>query len=679
MERIKKQKALPLVYFASLQLIILAFLTISAFAHKASFFDPIKLFLYQFFAWFLVGFVIISILNIQTKTLIEVVALSYALGGIASLATYFLIVPILGIRFVLYGVMLESFFSILYIVWKRQTILIHQIEIDRMVICLLILIVYYSLATLVVSFVNVLPSENGGTGYYVDWPFWVGNNIAFTKGFPNQNFRLVGTPFKYHYFSSILTAETTLTTGVDVVEVSFFYSYIFGGLLLVFSAFFLMRFIKNRWCAALAVLCVLVSDGRFVTLCWHTLICPFGFDYGYAYGMLALASLIEIVKQQRWREYFGLSALFLAMTTGCKGPIGIIILVGFGVAALWLLIKKQYLRGLYSGIVWLGSFVVVYLLFIHSPLVTSAESKLVIGLINPVTQRIYNNMLVPRIPFLEGSIILKIGACILLVGTNVVISVLIVLAFIQVVRDIINRQTDPILIILFAISVAGAAGMLFTRQIGGSEMYFVMASYPSAALAGVHVIENEKNRVFHWIQLAVIIPAFLYSSLNWCFAKRVLLLAEDGITRTVEKMNSLDIDYNKNLFYRYYADEIDYEAYCWLRDHTPTDSIIAVDSFEDFNGQDNSMLAGIFSERYIWNEVKYAEPAEESGRRNEIVNQLPTNPLRALELMSTEAVHYLLHQTSKGQKDDVLDDIELVTELYRNEHYVIYRIGEDLT
>ena len=655
------------VLFAILQIIILIFLVINAFLHQYSIGDSIKLFFYQFFAWFLVGCAIASVLINQIKSLTELVALSYALGGIASLLTYFVCMLLQKPQFIVWVVIIESLIAFIYIAINWRTLFCYSIETDGVIPCLIVLIFFYILATLVVSLVNILPTENEIVGYYVDWPFWVGNNIAFIKEFPNQNFRLVGTPFKYHYFSSILMAEISLCSAVDIVSLSFSYSFIFSGLLLVFSSYFFCSRLLNGWYAIISLIAMLFTDGQYVTFSWHTLICPFGFDYGYAYSMMAMASLVEIVRRDRWQEYFIPSVVFLAMTTGCKGPNGMVILTGFGIVAIWYLIKKDFMKGFLGGFAWFGAFLLVFLGFIYSPgtLTTDTGSGLKFVCFNPLAHGIYEAL--EELGFRYPLITAIFADFLFVFKSNIFASCLLTLVLITVIKDLFCRRVDLVVLSLLVSSVAGSILLLFTRQIGGSEMYFYMATFPASILAGIYIIENISLKCVRKALLISIIPLLVYSSVNWYFIKRTVPIAINGF-------HQIDgsIDFASDL-YSCYADASDYDAFIWLRDHTAYDDVVATDSFLEAHGLSNNLLAGVFSERYIWNEIKYAEPKEESLRRNEIVNLLGITPNAAVNQLAEEGVEYLLHSNVNGSALH-LDGLDRLTVVFENSHYTIYHI-----
>ncbi len=670
-----KRKDSAKLYFALSQGIILFFMIITAVVHHASILNPIRLFAYQFFALFLVGFASFRALRIRTDSLAEIIAISYSAGGVISLLTYMLCMLTLGRSAIIYFVIVEIILSIWYIHSKYQAFSIDSTSSDGMIICLFFLIVYYLLATVSVSFVSSLPSGTEEVAYYWDWPYWVGNNISFTKQFPIQNFRLVGMPFRYHFFSSILMAEAALCTSVDIVYISFHYAYLLGGLLLVFSAYFLAtRLLKTKWLVLLTMIAILFTDGRYVTLALHTLYCPFGFDYGYAYSMMAVASLIELVKRDRWREFLIPSVFFLAMTTGCKGPNGMVILIGFGVAAFWLLAKKEYKKGFIGGFIWLGAFLLVFMGFIYSPRTLTADSGLKCVLFHPAAQRLYEQLHGTVLGTMGIDGVLKIIPYIIwFFACNLLTGVLLMIAIIKLLRDAIHREIDVIFLIMSCTAIAGAAVMMFTLQSGRSEMYFMMATFPSAALAGTSVIESEGKKTSCKVRLAVIIPLLLYSSGYCYFGRNTIPRLQEGISRVTHGMDYSTTEYTDGPYC--FMDGIDYEAFRWVREHTGIHDIIATDSFKNRNGNNNSLLLGIFSERYVWNEIKYTDDKTESDRRNAVIEKLKTDTMTAVSELADEGVKYLLHQvTDDEMKERKLEDTNWLTELYRNEHYVIYEI-----
>ena len=665
-----------------LQAIIFTFIMINCGCHEMSFFDGGKIFLYQFFAWFLIGNVILDLIKVKTNHFFENVTFSYAFGGILSLLVY-MVLMLIGMKALLpYVTIVEGVLALFYFIKARRGFGSLALDKHSVIICFVFLIIYYLLITVTVSFVNTLPNElSSGNGYYVDWPFWVGNNISLTKSFPAYNFRQVGTPLRYHYFSSILMAQVSLCTGVDVTQLSFYFSSILFGIFLIFSAyFFSTRMLKEKWSITLLMIILLFTDGLSCTFCWHINLCPFGFDIGYAYGMITLGILAEIITKDRFKELFIPSIFLIAMTTGCKGPVGAIVLVAYGVASFYYLLCRKIKRGLVSGFAWLGAFAAILFGFIRGTTTFSAEVGLtyiggldidtIIANARPITD-IYNTLIEKY--YVEGErLFVKLYAIWLYVfRINRVIIFLYIIAICVLIWQIKRKKMDAFFCVLMLSSLAGILCGIYTVQTSASQMYFVMAIYPTAALAGMYALEvvqglaNRNARykgAFQGICVAMII--LLGLSANQYY--------ETASGKFASGLNVIrgKIDYDG--YAMVYVDTEDYEAFEWLKNNTAEESIFAIDTHLDAYGRDNYMMACIFSQRYLWNETKYS-PQAEAERRDKIVDELSADIEGSIQSMKSEGVEYLLMQAN-DEKTEYGSKTDLLTEVFRNSHYVIYKL-----
>lgn len=141
----------------------------------------------------------------------------------------------------------------------------------------------------------------------------------------------------------------------------------------------------------------------------------------------------------------------------------------------------------------------------------------------------------------------------------------------------------------------------------------------------------------------------------------------------IRKIYTTPEDYQSLYAGSLYADATDYEAFKWLKDNTDKNCIFAIDSFTNSLGGDAHMMAGMFSERFVWNEEKYIPDANEGARRNLIVQSLQTDADTAAEQMKSEGVEYFVSQvsTDKTEPGALTDKL---TEVFRNEHYIIYKL-----
>ena len=97
-----------------------------------------------------------------------------------------------------------------------------------------------------------------------------------------------------------------------------------------------------------------------------------------------------------------------------------------------------------------------------------------------------------------------------------------------------------------------------------------------------------------------------------------------------------------------------------------------MDTFVTGYGVEVPMLAGVFAERYVYNEQKYVFE-EEAQRRANIVAGLAADPVNASAVLASEGVTYLASRIQEGKTEYgmVADNIH---EVYRNSRYIIYEL-----
>lgn len=674
------------IQLALLQLMILVFVLINCAAHHLGLLDGMKIFLYQFFAWYMAGYAVLLLSRIRTGTMTERLALSYGFGSTFSMLVYFLLV-IPGWKASLpYVTLAEGLAASVCVFRKESGSKEAGQESGYMPLCLALLFVYLLLFTFAGSFVNSMPDETGGTGYYVDWAFWAGNNIGFTKGFPIDRFRQVGVPFAYHYFSSLLMAQSSLCTGVDINVISFYFSGIFGGILLIFSAcWFGTKVLRNKWLLLVFMLAVLFTNGNYTTFTWHILICPFGYDYGQAYGMLTLGALTEILLRKRNREYLWISCVFLAMCTGSKGPVGALVLVACGVAALSMLIRKDFRMGMLSGFLWLLSFLTVYCVFImpHSSGGSGTSRIEYIGGLDLKTLSSSSMFLPGIVDELRNGyritghsrLLALISIFLYVYRSNKVVTLLMGIGLIRILCDLFRKKVDTLLYALEVTCLVGILLAIYLTQTGGSQMYFMMGMYPMGAMAGLYVLDAwltgrnivsfRKELITHGAVFTVV--CMLGMSVS-SYYETVLPKFRDGFATIRHKLAATD--YTLHSFS--YIDQEDWKIFAWLKENTPEMAVFAMDSFENILGKEAPMVAGVFSQRYVWNEQKYVRTAEKEAR-NKVMEGLETDLEGTIRTLKQNGVSYLLSRVKEG-KEELGNRTDLLREEFRNEHYVIYSL-----
>ena len=207
-------------------------------------------------------------------------------------------------------------------------------------------------------------------------------------------------------------------------------------------------------------------------------------------------------------------------------------------------------------------------------------------------------------------------------------------------------------------------------------MYFMMSVFPVAAWGGVYSLGEIKKGLFIKISNNAIYKSILFLVV-FCLGisvnqhhQIIMDKVREGIA--VIRDTYTEDDHFEKPYTAYYADNTDYETFEWIKNNTETDAVIAIDRIQDGYGNDNPMLAGIFSERHIWNEKKYVGDMTESDRRNSIVTELNKNPETTLSLMKSEGVDYLIcHFDAVPPGVQNSDQIEKV---FNNTRYVVFRL-----
>lgn len=674
-----------LLFFCIIEFLILFFLFINSIFHSISMYIIFKVFFFQLGIFYLLGNIVVRALRININSIVEDIGLSYAVGGSMSIILYFVFMSLnmrdfLPVATVVIVILLAAEFLM------NNNYCDYKLCNKDEIILLLILVIVLLCNTLTISLVNSFASETGVNGYHQDWLFWAGNNISFVKKYPAYNFRQVGIPFKYHYFSSILCAQMSLSTLTDINIISFYFSYIFAGVLMVFGAHCVSKeLITERLFFILSIVGILFSDGTMSELTWHTSICPFGFDYGFAYCLFALYILIRMIKEEKINDYMVLSCILLAMTTGCKGPIGLLVIIGYLFLSVYLIVKREYKNGLLSGVIWGASFSLVMILFIlnlknwipelynknqpSSNMIASRPLELASlhdifednHFINIVYYGYKNALRV-----INDRLLLKIYSVWTYIfrSNKFAITLLVISIVVIMMKQVkLNKKEKCIVNAMQLMSLIGITLSIVTIQNGNSQIYFMLAVFPFCILSGLFILEKCKTMDVNWtVYLLATVLCLLGMSII-PYTEKVGNYSIQGITSIRHRFTEEDFNY-------YSVDSTDEDMYEWIKNNTPEDSILAIDKLWEEDKMHLLLTAGVFSERYIWNEIKYS-PKDESDRRNEIVAELESHPTEAAEKLKEEGVNYLLCMKSR-KNDSILE--EHYKMIYENSKYVFYSI-----
>ena len=516
------------------------------------------------------------------------------------------------------------------------------------------------------SYSNVSPELYGGKVYDKDFLFWIGNSISFMKGLPVQNFRLVGEKFYYHYFSSVLMAQTSFITRIEIVDLSYFFSYIIPCWLLSLGSYsFLKSELKNKALIFIGLILILLTDGLTSYLHDHLYFCPFGFDYAYALSMISFSYISEMYNDRsyRWNELL-MSCFLLILTIGFKGPNGVILLFAYGMFCFNLLLDRDWKKAFGLGALWLACFFFAYFVFltdISNP-EREANGLLFLGILgsfdtNPFAIKILNKLIDFGFPDNGLSRIISLVLYIFLNNMGAIFLLLIGIIF--MIYLVINKKNDALLLPLIGTSLWGIMLTIITHQDGNSQMYFIMSALPFCVLSGLYAVDKyirkQKIVVSFIIILSIISISDVFRFFNNCIY--------ENISNSITLRSGGVIEEDR----RYFFTKEEYRLALWLKENTEPDDYIALDSFE-FDKKRKEVMMGVFSERFIWDDGQYSSEIERN-RRRQLVNNAISGDVESLVELKTENVKYIIQTLSQNPKKMIESK-----QVFNSDNFVVYKI-----
>ena len=633
---------------------------------RISVFSGIRFFLFALLNVTIPGLAVFLLLRPKADHLIDVFLLSDIFGVAVVLLEYVLVMLLRIESFSVVVSLCLCALSVLCIFKNYERI--DEYEYDRNTYWLILLYVFLStICFFYLAYANVNPDIYGGTVYDKDFLFWIGNSISFMKGLPVQNFRLVGETYYYHYFSSVLMAEASFVTGIEVFTISYYFSYLIPCEMLAFASYsFSKGLLKKDLSVFVCVVLILLTDGLTSYLHDHLFYCPFGYDYAYALSMAGFIFLVRMAEEEEYNvQNVFVSCLILILTTGFKGPNGLIVLFAYGVIAFSLLLKKKWKQGFGFGFLWLFCFIATYFLFLTNIRQMSREANGLefLGLLgsfdtNPFAIKILSKLISFGFPDNGLSRIVSLGLYVLLNNIGAMTSL--IFAMISLIPLLKKKRDMTTLLALIGTSLWGILLTIITHQDGNSQMYFIMSALPFCALSGLYALEMLKPN-----------KQTLYSALII-----LLILSLGDIVRFVR--NCIYTNINDayilrsggviNEDRRYYFTDEEYELALWLKENTESNDYIALDIFE-YDKMRKEVMLGVFSERFIWNDGQYSSESERSRRRKLVVDALKGDT-NALQEIKKEKVKYLI-QTLSQNPDDLIKGADIV---YEKNGYRVYSL-----
>ncbi len=650
----------------------------------------IKYLLVQCFVILLPGLVCVKYLLIKRdNSIVHWISLGYAFGYSISIIEYLIV----------WGLHLQQFASLIVIfisciagfLWFYKPIDI-ELKIEKQDDCIFIVFfaIYLLINIITYSGTNISPFIGaGGSNIARDSQFWCSNAVALKNSFPPSSTYFVGATLYYHYFSSMQIAFMSQITGIPVFDVAFTL-FSFGKCVLLIGS---LNYLVDRYRIGIIkvffFLLILFMTGwetsSLVTYGCHLNYLPFGFDIGFAYGLLFVALILDLFDnpQLDLRQFLSIMIIWGTLS-GVKGPIAVLLLaIPALLFSTWLLNGKIKLSVIYSvGVIVIFLAVNIYCVGIFRILNHTAEGRAgVVRGFRTILEVIAEGPFEPSYIYILPTLIWRA------LVTHPVLCILTVidtafLIWLLMKKENQNNTTKEL--IFLCISIIGFLMGVFYSAGGRSEMYFSMATYITGVVYNMEIIKTIIEKRVFCISIIKALYATVMSVLSivgvycWMFEDYfggIVYSLNEGCSRI---SNNWEIPDNESGFLQREAN-----ACAWIRDNTPQDSIVQSNRYICY--PTGSFYVGMFSERSQYLEesslIYYCdlhidEPHIESRevlRRGKVITNAFMGDVSSLDQLREEGVDYLIQDNmlyDNALRDSGLDAV------YEQDGIIVYSVND---
>lgn len=634
-------------------------------------------FFYQLLGVLLPGTAFVRVLRLPVVSNVEAAAWGYGMGQVLSVVQYFLLAAAghLDRALVLQCVISLSAAFYLLAAHVKGTIPETEKTSGKEILCIICLVMLnLSVRFFTYHCRNLLPEY----GHNVVFPnqdllFYIGNAISAGKGFPVQEFRFAGQEFRYHYFGSLMLEIASRVTGIPEFTLEFCFSWVQMPLLLILGFWCLMRRmgISGKF-RVLGEFLLLFTTGWelvvYIAFQEKMYVSPFGYDVGLAFAVLTVTFLLVQGGLDKLHPGIWAAALLtFTLCTGAKAPVAVVVLIlAGGICAVWMFREKRPGQAFAYGIPFVAVFVLLFFAVISEGMSTVSHNQT--GLFLSFTGHLYEcglgsayyDMVGKGMPKIPGKILIILAY---FLGANPVVYGL----FYPAVLCRLRRAKCPFSVEGFMVVSVVAAMLLtlFTKQSGNSQMYFAMTAVPFAIAYDMYWLTGRRrgNRGAEICFRSAAAVVLLVSVCCWFHILWVSV--EDGYEKLVYRDTFEDI--GNSVTWE------EYEAYCWIRDHTDEDAVMLCNiAMNDHLYQ--SFIVGVCTKRQMWMEgwryVAGYLDQERIDERRHLIREAYSGG-RAMEVAEAAEAEYIIWIRRFNPEADLpeLED----RKVYDNGSVAVYR------
>lgn len=508
-------------------------------------------------------------------------------------------------------------------------------------------------------------------GAHRDMQYWVNNTAALKIAWPADNLFMAGNPLNYHYFSNIPIAFLSEVYKIDVFTMSFPLYGLTKAIVIVGAVQFLLDSVSDdKRITLLGYILLIFSTGAetisVVTLVHHTLLTPFGFDIGYAYGIFFIGFMVRQWKNNQFdiKIYMGM-LLAWGMCVGAKAPVASVLILFAALICFYWLVHKKWSLAFGYGFSILGAFLVICRYCVGLFSVVSGDSAWSLQLYG---RKHFTYMgdaepwdLIGRCLVIKGRNNPIMGLLARTLCLNPVLILGVIVAFIWIIYLIYKKKIDGSEVYMQGSFLLTALfGIILWHMVyagGSSEMYFAMASFIPMTVICLLALDlyfnTHKNETYFELtaikkSLVIVFILLLHLGVfrfSWSAGNGVGALrdANNGFWNFYNVTHGFDYSERVPLGIR----NTDVDALAWIRDNSGSDALVMTDKavMTDNTGY---YIYGIFCERqqYIEGTNMLTGAAvgiqEEIKRRMALVSSVYNNENGALDRAIEEGIDYIV-------------------------------------
>ena len=590
--------------------VLLLFVIIASIISRCNIIDAFKFVVVQFAFLFTPGYAIQRMIGLRYNDKIVRAMMSYATGYSLSILVYLFLLMGSGHQVVLYIYLLLFLVSIVYLCF------INKKDYDD---CLqdgkehqylsLILLFALCITCIVFQCSNLSPLLKEGNSFvYQDYVFWMRNSVAATKSYPLPDLSVLGRELHYHYFTSVEMAFLRYTTGIEMLDLCFAYSYIVTMFLIISGIYVLAKYLFIDPRMIIIASCFIMFTANFDIITWVNfpglMYNPFGYGEGIAFFCFSLYLYIRIIeeKDNQWKT-LPLLLVFIFVLTGLKGTVALVLLCGFGIGSVILMSKKgRLVYGVVSGTLLLSSFLIPLFMFVMGEAVETGSGRSVGFSISDTV--FFSGYFYKFFLLIESCLWKPIAYGVTFIAylfLSFIIPILLYLVL-HVKRNVRSREWI-LLLLLFCGVLLG----LFASQGGMSQVHFMGVAILCLYIylfkdINFDVIKNIKNKK---ILIGVL---FLGLSL---FCIYHLWRIRQGVKKTI-----LANSYNVNKISGLTLSKVELEGLRWCRDNLPDNAVLLSNKVLCNEGERSFWVSSIserqtFEESYSYSNVNMVKAAQD--------------------------------------------------------------------